>query len=53
MVEGIILIFYGGLKMFRILKPSLADLPILASRTKYMLLPLPIKLYLRALIQIR
>jgi len=53
MVGEIILTFHGGLKMLRILKPSLADLSLLVFKTRDMPLLLLIKLHLGALILIR
>jgi len=42
--------FYGGLKILRILKRSLADLPLLVFKSRDMLLLLRIKLHLGALV---
>jgi len=53
MVGEIILIFHGGLKMLRILRPSPVDLPLLVSKTRDMLLLLPIQLHQGALKLIR
>jgi len=50
MVGGIILIFHGDLKILRILKLGLVDLLLLVLKTRDMVLLLPIKLHLGALI---
>ena len=50
MVGGIILIFHGGFKMLRILKRSIADLPLLVFKPRDIVLLLPVKLHLGALI---
>ena len=45
---GIILIFHRGLKILRIRRPGLVDLPLLVFNTRDMLLLLPIQLHLGA-----
>jgi len=53
MVGGIVLIFHRGLKILRIRRPGLVDLPLLVFNTRDMLLLLPIQLHLGALKLVR